>query len=77
MVALELSGEPQAVVPRHHHVDDGQVVVARTQRGERFIRSCGSLRLQAERRNPARHDVPNCRLVVDDQNRGHWCHGDG
>ena len=37
VIPLKLRGEPQAVVARHHHIDDRQVVMMSAQRGECLI----------------------------------------
>ena len=43
MIPLELRGEPQAVVSRHHDVDDRQVVMMSAQRRQRLIGVGGGL----------------------------------
>ena len=68
VLPVHLVGEPQAVVARHHDVDDGEVVVLRSQCRKRLVRARRRVRSQAQRFDPTRHDVAHRRLVVDDQN---------
>src|SRR6266850_1417009 len=74
MVTLQPRGEPQAVMARHHHVDDRHVTVIGPERRQRFLGAADGLRLEPEPRGPARHDVADRWLVINDEDRIHWCH---
>ena len=67
VLALQLGGEPETVVSRHHHVDDGEVAGRLAQGVERLVGVGRGAGAQAERGHPARHDVADGRFVVDDQ----------
>ena len=69
VIALQLGREPEAVVPRHHHVDHGEVVVLGAQRRERFIGIRRGLRPESKRFHPARHDVAHRRFIINNEHR--------
>jgi len=75
VVAPDLAREPQAVLPRHHDVDDGEIGVARVERVERRLRVGGGARLQAERCDPSRHQISHGGLIVHDEHGSRWRHG--